>query len=306
MGQINKPLRTDTPEEKTSPNEKPNVDTKSPKKTKGADTIKVTMDADDWMFFQNSALSSVPTEDDGYTIKEKYWKYINDNNNTWSNDELKQYFNTYHGGHVFRNHDQDPRLSYGIIVGVVLRKVNQGEDFRYVVEPLMAINKSHSPDKKMVNKIGKDGEFRTSMGCSSIGEKCSMCGNVSVSDNDSCDHIMFQNGKKYVTGYGGTSRIANIVTGFSSDGKVAEYDKEDYDSYPISFYENSILTGEDPAYRGVCNSFKFTFPASTLVDNKITIEMPKKAYTRTAWNALKHWQSKQAIEVTDTNGNPLS
>lgn len=306
MGQINKPLQTDTPEEKSSPKSKPNIKPRSPKQTTGSDNIRVIMDADDWVFFQNSALSSVPVEEDGYTIKDEFFKYVNDNNNTWTNEELKKYFSTYHGGHVFRNHDQDPRLSYGVIMGVVLRKVNQDGDFRYVVEPLMAINKSQSPDIGLVNKIDKDGEFRTSMGCSSIGERCSMCGNVSVSENDSCDHIMFQNGKKYVTSYGGTSRIANIVTGVSPNGKIAEFDEEDYDTYPISFYENSILTGEDPAYRGVCNSFKFTFPTSTLVDNKITVEMPKKAYNRSSWNALKHWESKGMIEITDANGNSLS
>jgi hypothetical protein len=272
------------------------------KKQGSTDTINVVMNSGDWIFFQNSALSSVPVEDDGHTIAEGYDQYINDNFNTWINEHLEKYYPSFVGGHVFLNHNQDEIQSFGFLAGAKLRKIVSKErgNHRFVVELLMAINTKAAPDKNVVKSIIKNGEFYTSMGCAAASVMCSQCGVISTEDDgsDSCAHLVYDLGDKYRTKYGHISRVAEIITPYNSQKKdIEEFNSEDLDSYPVHFYENTIIWDEDPAYKGVVNSYMIKVPTSELMSNKIVLELPKRVLTRSTFNGIKYWQEKGFLEI---------
>jgi len=284
------------PQKKSAPNENKGKFKRAPKKA--SNMISVEMDINDWDFYQVTALSSVPVEDDNHTIPEPYVKFINANGNVWRNEDVKKYYETYFGGFIFVEHEQDPDKAYGIILDARIRKISDKRmgTHRYVIELLQAMAKKGTPNDELSAKIAKDGEFRTSMGCASTSVTCSICGNVSVSDYDMCSHVAFNYGKKYITKYGYKSQMANLVTPQNKNGSIPEYDEKDLDSYPIAFYENSIVS--DPAYSGAIPSYKYNIPKDMLIDNKVMIDMPLKAYGRSQWNALKYWERKGLLKIT--------
>jgi len=296
MAKIKPPIKKPKhPIKKTAPKSNPKqirslVDT--------SDRVAIVLPSSKWVFFQNSALSSVPVMDDGHTIAPGYEKYVNDNNNTWINQHLKQYYKTYFGAHVFKNHEQVERQSYGFIADVVLRRVKDENNYRYVVDVLMAINIESSPDKQLIKKIMETGEFKTSMGCNANSLMCSMCGNMSDDHNDECPHVMFNAHKEYYTNYGHKSIIAEIACPHDSNGEIPQYNKDDLDSYPITFVENSILDGEDPAYKGVFTSYMIDM-TNMIVDNNIVIPMPKVALNRSEFGAIKYWQKKGDLKIKE-------
>jgi len=259
------------------------------------ETILVEFPADKWIFVQNSPLSSVPLQDDGHTIKEGYEKFVNDNYNSFSNEIVKKYKDTWNGAFIFKNHNDNPDETYGIVTSVKLRKIkSKSGDFRYVPEILMAICLSDSPDSRLVKKIEEDGTVKTSMGVMAVSLKCSLCGSIK-----GCNHITYSLGEKYSTPYGYDSVITALVNDEPEDGDESDINYDDYDRYPVYWYENSILD-ETPAYKGVTNSFVYKFPKGSLVDNKVVIEMPKKAYTRSGIygkNALQIYERKGLIKI---------
>jgi len=286
------------PQRKSAPNENKGRVKIAPKNKKASSMISVEMDINDWDFYQVSALTSVPVEDDNHTIPEPYIKFINANGHVWRNQDLKKYYQTYFGGFLFVEHEQDPDKAYGIILDARLRRIKNKKigTYRYTVELLQAIAKRGTPNDELAAKIAKDGEFRTSMGCASNSITCSICGNISVSDHDMCSHVVFNHGKRYMTKYGYLSKMAELVTPEKKDGKIPEFDGDDFDAYPISFYENSIVS--NPAYLGAVPSYKYSIPKDILVNNKIIIDMPLKAYKRSQWNALKYWERKGLLKIS--------
>lgn len=268
------------------------------KLVKDPNKIEVLFPTDKWFFLQNSALSSVPVMDDGHTIAEGFDKYINDNGNTFTNEDILKYAKTYFGAPIFRDHNQDMDFVYGIVVDVALRKVKENGNYRYIVELLMAINREAVPDPDFVKEIEESGEVRTSMGVLSTSTICSLCGNISVSDNDECHHIMFHLGDKYITPYGYKSTITDIASPLDKRGVVPDYDINDYDSYPMCFIENSLLSKDHPpAYAGVVNSFLYHFPDSILSQKAIRIKLSARAYTRSQFSALKHFENKGQLKI---------
>jgi len=265
---------------------------------KNPNKIDILLPTDKWFFLQNSALSSVPIMEDGHTIAEGFDKYVNDNGNTFINEDLLQFAKTYFGAPIFRDHNQDMNFIYGFVADVALRKVKENGKYRFIVELLMAINKEVSPDVDFVKQIEETGEVKTSMGVLSTSTICSLCGNISVSDTDECHHIIFHLGDKYITPYGYKSVIADIASPLNKNREIPEYDEDDYDSYPMTFIENSLLSYDHPpAYAGVTNSFLYHFPQTILSKGVVKLSLPARAYTRTKFSALKSFERKNQLEI---------
>lgn len=133
---------------------------------------------------------------------------INDNGNGWTSELLAKTYHTFRGSYNFYEHDQNIEKSKGRVIDAVLRKVPiNNSEFYYAVEILVATNRKH---KNLVSRI-ESGDLKTlSMGCSATYTVCSMCGNVSFTQETRCDHVMYQRGKFFYDKDGNKRVIAEL------------------------------------------------------------------------------------------------
>jgi hypothetical protein len=232
------------------------------------------LNSSDWIFTQVVALSSCPVGEDGH-IPTDYRMYINDNGNAWSNEELKQYYGSFIGGHNYYEHEQEPERSYGFIVDAVLRPV----DAVYYVDLLVATSSKRPPDQEVFNRICRNDLVTLSMGCESAGCQCSRCGKVYVwkemENEPLCSHLNYQLGCDYIGSEGDSYTTAMIVTG------------------NIEFGEISWV--EDPAFSGATSNYRVGFPPN----QEIFFEFPKAALERASriFAGAKWWLDQGLITI---------
>ena len=226
--------------------------------------VQITLNGRDFLFTQNTIVSSVMTEPNSYLIKPETSVFVNENGDTWTNESLKANYQSFIGAENYVNHKQDPDLDVGFIADAVLRRImvkKEANIFVYYVDILVATSKKAHP--KLVQKIlSKDIKY-LSMGCESFMSTCSACGHQAKDETEFCTHLEMSKGKSFIDPRGSKRVIAEML------GNVEEES--------CDFQEASWLT-ECPAFGGA--TLSRILPVGDT--QRVKIMMPKEASQKPA------------------------
>ncbi len=250
-------------------------------KAETKDFYMVELDPNDWVIRQCTAVCGI--ELNGHEIPKEMIPYINDNGNSWWNDHIKKYYQTFIGGHNFFEHNQTVSDSYGFLADATLRKieVSNGKHVLYV-DVIVCTNIPKSPNQSNVKEIIENKINTLSMGCVSDSLMCSKCGNISSDDDNDCDHIQRQLGRQYL-GRNGISKVSAIIWDVNEQGKT---------EIGVNFFELSWV--RVPAYVGATAAHDLKFDAG----DKVYFKMPKSAIDRTdGWDAVNYWAKKGQLKI---------
>ena len=256
--------------------------------------VTISFNSDEWLFSQTTAVASVDIID-SYKISPKTAQFVNNNGNAFSDRILSKYYKTFIGSHNYKNHNQDPEESYGIIIDAVLRKVPvEGKDTEVVyVDTLIATNRNKDPKwaKAIENGVVKF----VSMGAESSSFRCTYCGNIPTTVDEFCDHFKYSRGKYYLDEKGRKLRIAHLVE---------DYKNRQGQGY-VDFIELSYLD-VNPAFKGAATAHILDIPAST----ELKLDIPKGYLSKSAFvvhrDKYKIFEDGEEKSLVDIFPNRLS
>lgn len=249
----------------------------------GYRTIKLK--SDEWLFSQVTAIASCHIVD-GYKITPTTAKFVNNNHNAWSNENMQKYYQTFIGAHNFYNHKQEAKFSYGFVCDAAIRPVvldKETNETVFYVDLLVATNAKEPPNPAVISRMKLDKLTTWSMGCISTSLQCSRCGMLSENPEDDCNHMKYELGRKYITPLGTMEKTAAIVVDKKDDGSPGT----------IEFVDISVV--DDPAFKGSVSGYKLEFPPN----QDIYFRIPMGAWERKGENknGVLHWHKKGYVEV---------
>ena len=233
------------------------------KKRKAEEGVQITLPSKDYVFSQDSIVSSVMLDRESYLIHPATSKFVNNNGDAWSNECLQTNYKSFIGAFNYVNHVQEQDKAVGFIADAVLRRriLNTEKNiFIYYVDILVA---THRDNETLVGKILNGSIKQLSMGCDANTSQCSKCGEIFTDDNDICDHLYTDKGKYYVDGDGNRRIVAELL-GNHEEGSVV-------------FTEASWLT-KVPAFHGAITRNILKIPEGA----NIEVTIPKFAMEREA------------------------
>ena len=180
---------------------------------------------DNFLFSHVTAVASVETEKDGFTIKPACADLVNNNGNAWVNEVLIATFKTFIGGENYLEHCQVPSLSKGKILDAVLRPLiyrdKRGRTANvYYCDLLVATERKHD---RLVKEI-TSGQLNTlSMGTLCDWVTCSKCGKALGDNMPNCHHIDNDLLTRYTTKFGGESVVAELCGRVIWDKKLNKW-----------------------------------------------------------------------------------
>lgn len=235
------------------------------------DPVLITLNSDDWLLTQTTAVSSVNIFD-GYKITPLTADYVNNNGNCWDTELLRKVYKTFIGAHNYKNHVQKPEKSRGIVLDAVPRKIAlSNNEWSMYIDILVATNKRKYPDWC---KAIEDGTIRYgSVGCSCSTLQCTQCGHIAATPAQWCNHMKFNKGQYFLDSVTGDRlRQANMVTAYpDSKGRSV-----------CQFTEWSYLDN-NPAYVGAALAYVVQIPKNT----NVTFPCDRRILSR---EAFKIWQ----------------
>ena len=224
----------------------------------------VELPSKDYLFSQASIVSSSLTEPNSFKIHPSTAKFINNNGDGWSNEALKNNYESFIGAYNYVNHVQEHDKAAGFLGDAALRKmiVDPEENiFVYYVDILVV---THKDMQSLVKGILNDSIKYLSMGCEANISQCTYCGEIFENDEDDlCDHLTFSKGKYYVDNMGKKRIIAELL-GNEKKGSV-------------EFIEASYLT-QVPASEVAVKRHVLSIPDGCSVQ----LSMPKNAIEKKA------------------------
>ena len=234
-----------------------------------SDTVDIAFNSNDWLLSQTTAVASVDIVNN-FKISPSTAKFVNNNGNAFSDRILQKYYKTFIGAHNYKNHNQNPKESYGIILDAVLRAVPYQDTVVYYVDTLIATYRHK--DKAWAKAIENGVVKFVSMGAESSSFRCSYCGNIPTSVDEFCDHFKYSRGKYFIDEKGRKLRIAHLVE---------DYKNKAGEGY-VDFIELSYLD-VNPAFSGASQAHIIQLPADT--DFKLSI--PKGYLSKSAFQTHK-------------------
>lgn len=223
----------------------------------------IELASNDYVFAQASIVSSSMLENNSYKIHPLTAKYINSNGDGWSNDTLKNNYESFIGGYNYVNHVQEHEKAVGFLGDAALRKVivsPKENIFVYYVDLLIV---THRDMQSLVKKLLSDQIKYLSMGCEAETSLCTRCGETFRDDEDMCDHLTFDKGKFFIDKFGKKRIIAELL-GSEEKGSV-------------NFIEASYLT-QVPASGMAVKRNILSIPS----DCSVQLQMPKWAIEKKA------------------------
>lgn len=238
------------------------------------DVARLVFNSNDWLFTQATAVASVPTEEDGFTIKPSANELVNENGNAFTHKMMKKMYPTFIGAHNYIDHIQEPNESRGVIIDVTPRKVplegSESGEYAIYIDVLIATSKKRDPE--WAHMIEDKEVVFLSMGAESSALQCSKCGHLSFEEGQDCEHMEFDLGYHYFDKDGNRRRVAALVT---------DHENDDGESFAY-FVELSYLS-VDPAFPGAVQGYVLDIPKDTNVE----VTVPRSALEREAFQVHK-------------------
>lgn len=171
----------------------------------------VELSSNDYVFAQASIVSSAMLEQNSYKVHPLTAKYINSNGDGWSNETLKNNYESFIGAYNYVNHVQEHEKAVGFLGDAALRKIivdPKQNIFVYYVDLLIV---THRDMQRLIKKLLSDQIEYLSMGCEAEISQCTYCGETFGDDEEMCDHLTFNKGKYYIDTYGKRRVIAELL-----------------------------------------------------------------------------------------------
>jgi len=162
------------------------------------------VDSEKFIYIHSTIMAGIKTGSNGYWVTPETEKYINDNSDAWTTDDLMKDHGSFKRATTFVEHIQDLEKARGKCIDVIARRM---ED-TVLIDVLFSVDRRHidlvaNIENKIINAV--------SMGCATGSTLCSICGNVASQPEAYCEHIKAGNkGRKYACADGKIRKSAEI------------------------------------------------------------------------------------------------
>lgn len=160
-----------------------------------------TIDPEKFIYIHTTIMAGVKTETNGYWITSETEKYINDNHDAWTCDDLLKDYKSFKRATTFVEHDQRLEQAKGKCIDVIARDMGD----TLLIDVLFSVDRRH---KDLVANIESGIINAVSMGCTTAQTICSICGNVATDPNTYCEHLKRGNKGRTFRADNGSSRKA--------------------------------------------------------------------------------------------------
>lgn len=234
---------------------------------KEGDKFYLHLNSNDFVLTQYTALCSLPLKDNKWVYSELA-DYINTNHEFFTNEVIKKSARTFIGAHVYKNHEPSEG-NKGIVLDVALRNIDiEGHNVIYVD---ITSATSRLKDEDLYKRVKSGDVCKSSMGAVSAYSVCSVCGQMSNSMYDVCEHQQpMILGRKCFCPECNEYVPSAAIFGHQVD-----------DEHPnFTFFEEQswIYDGEVPAFKGAVLRNVLDIPR----DTEIIVEFPKIGIIRQA------------------------
>lgn len=169
--------------------------------------VVASINPEKFIYIHTTIMAGVKTEENGYNITAETEKFINDNNDAWTNDDLLKDHKSFKRATTFVEHDQRLENAKGKCIDVIARDMGD----TILIDVLFSVDRRH---KDLVANIENGIINAVSMGCSTAQTVCSICGNVANDPENYCKHLKNGNkGSRFKIADGTSRRSAEICKG---------------------------------------------------------------------------------------------
>jgi len=166
--------------------------------------VVATIDPEKFIYIHTTIMAGVKTEENGFNITAESEKFINDNHDAWTCDDLLKDYKSFKRATTFVEHDQRLENAKGKCIDVIARDMGD----TILIDVLFSVDKRH---KDLVANIENGIINAVSMGCTTAQTICSICGNVANDPTTYCDHLKRGNkGSTFTLSDGSKRRSAEI------------------------------------------------------------------------------------------------
>jgi len=162
------------------------------------------IDPEKFVYVHSTIMAGVKTASNGFWITSETEKYINDNNDSWTCDDLLKDYKSFRTATTFVEHVQELEKAKGKCIDVIARRM----DDTILIDVLFSVGKHH---KDLVANIESGIVNAVSMGCSTEKTICSICGNVAADTTQYCDHVKMGNKGRMFSCTDGIQRKASEI-----------------------------------------------------------------------------------------------
>jgi len=169
--------------------------------------VVASVDTDKFIYIHTTIMAGVKTSEKiSHYITSDTEKFINDNHDAWTCEDLIQDYPTFKRALTFVEHNQDLEKARGKCIDTIARKMPD----TILIDVLFSVDKKHAD---LVDNIKNGIVNAVSMGCSTEKTICSICGNEAKDQSKYCSHIRNQKGSLVKCADGKTRRVAELCKG---------------------------------------------------------------------------------------------
>ncbi|MDD5650233.1 MAG: hypothetical protein PHF86_07455 [Candidatus Nanoarchaeia archaeon] len=165
--------------------------------------VVATIDPEKFVYIHTTIMAGVKTCSNGYWITPETEKYINDNHDAWTCEDLLNDCKSFKRATTFVEHDQRLEQAKGKCIDVVARDMGD----TILIDVLFSVDRRH---KDLVANIENGIINAVSMGCTTAQTICSICGNVASSPETYCEHLKRGNKGSFFKVEGASRKSAEI------------------------------------------------------------------------------------------------
>jgi len=166
--------------------------------------VVATINTEKFIYVHTTIMAGVNIEDNGFWITADTEKYINDNHDAWTCEDLLKDYKSFKRATTFVEHDQRLENAKGKCIDVIARDMGD----TLLIDVLFSVDKRH---KDLVANIENNIINAVSMGCTTAQTICCICGNEASDPGSYCQHLKQGNkGRTYKTSDGKTRRAAEL------------------------------------------------------------------------------------------------
>jgi hypothetical protein len=148
--------------------------------------IVTTIDPEKFIYIHATIMAGVKTASNGYYVTDETAKFINENYDGWTCDDLLHDYPSFRSATTFVEHDQNIERAKGRCIDAIARKMPD----TVLIDVLFSVEKRH---KDLVANIQSGIINAVSMGCSTEKTVCSICGKEATDPKFYCEHIRSNN-----------------------------------------------------------------------------------------------------------------
>jgi hypothetical protein len=161
--------------------------------------VVATINPEKFIYIHSTIMAGVRPEKNGFWITSETEKFINDNHDAWTCNDLLNDYKSFKRATTFVEHDQRLENARGRCIDVIASDMGD----TVLIDVLFSVDRRH---KDLVANIENGIINAVSMGCTTAQTVCSICGNIASDPNTYCEHLKPGNKGRSFRCEDGTSR----------------------------------------------------------------------------------------------------